>query len=137
MATPSYTFSDVWFFSDEEGGNPFRFNEDEGRLVDDNKGIPELMNSAFEMAEPGFITGLKGETGLAFLGDLVDNERYSLRLLQTMITLKANHGNRVLLIGGNRDFNKIRIGFELFLQHSVTREVPWKNSKINMYSVQT
>jgi hypothetical protein len=127
MSTPSYEFTDVWFFSDEEGGNPFRFDEDTPeQVLGQDMGVPEKMNAAFEMKERGFITGLKGETGLVFLGDLVDNERYSLRLLKNMIKLKNEYKERVLLIGGNRDFNKIRIGFELFLQHPVTKEVPWQ-----------
>jgi len=98
----------LYCYSDEEGGNPFILRDA------DEKGIFAQLDSDF-IFDNGLISGFKnGETALAFLGDLLDNSRFSIRLLEKYIRLKTENPARVILIGGNRDFNKIRMGIELF-----------------------
>lgn len=94
------------------------------------------------MAEVGFITDLEGslatferylagggsvlrrgasgrlelanETfGFVFGGDLTDRGPGDLRLMQDFLDLKARHPNRVALLMGNRDLNKMRLTAEL------------------------
>lgn len=117
-----YTFSDVYMFSDEEGGAPFSFGSE------DDEGIPTELKSKFDFLKPknvdgGLLMGLKGDVGLVFLGDLVDNEKCSIRALRSMCVLKEKYGDKVLLIGGNRDFNKIRMGLELYITSNGIK--PW------------
>ena len=54
-------------------------------------------------------------TCIAFTGDLVDNRPHSIRILEKIVKLKERYPSRVILVGGNRDFNKLRLGIELFL----------------------
>ena len=127
MELPHYNFKELFCFSDEEGGNPFRFTADVGELVTctTDLDIPALLNDKFTFSADGLLINLKDpNVALGFLGDLVDNESYSIRVLQSMINLKTAHPERVLLIGGNRDFNKIRMGIELYI-HDAESQVPW------------
>ena len=116
MPIPDYNFTELFCWSDEEGGNPFR-NWDKNAISD-------LLDSKFEFSADGLLIGLKEDVAIGFLGDLLDNEAYSIRVLQAMIRLKDTYPDRVLLIGGNRDFNKIRMGIELFLQ-AEDGTLPW------------
>ena len=124
---PNYdlTGKELFCFSDEEGGNPFRFPSEQVSTGDD-LGIPEDLESKFTLAE-GMITGIKdSNVALGFLGDLVDNEAYSIRVLQHIIKVKEANPDRVILIGGNRDFNKLRMGIELYIQEA-SGYLPWYN----------
>jgi len=116
MPLPAYEFTELFCWSDEEGGNPFR-EWGEGT-------VPTLLQEKFEFSADGLLTGLKGDVAIGFLGDLLDNESHSIRVLQAMIRLKNAYPANVLLIGGNRDFNKIRMGIELFLQ-AEDGTLPW------------
>jgi len=101
----------LYCYSDEEGGNPFRLDDP---YDTDSKGLFAQLSADF-VFDNGLIVGLKQEdVALAFLGDLLDNSKYSIRLLEKYIRLKRSNPSRVILIGGNRDFNKIRMGIELF-----------------------
>lgn len=126
-------------FSDEEGGAPFIFGKDTGvnvlgtnagKIADE--GIPEELQAKFTFTQPqgvngGLLTGIRNETtGLVFLGDLIDNQDCSIRALQAMCKLKDTYGQRVLLIGGNRDYNKIRLGFELYI--TCGGKLPWEGA---------
>ena len=91
----------VYFYSDEEGTAPFR-DFDGG----DSKTQAFLPGLVFE---GGIITGLEDGTGLVFLGDLIDHAPNELRLLGAMLKLKQRHPERVVLIGGNRDVDKLRL----------------------------
>jgi hypothetical protein len=115
MPLPTYEFTELFCWSDEEGGNPFR-EWGEGT-------VPTLLQEKFEFSADGLLTGLKGDVAIGFLGDLLDNESHSIRVLQSMIRVKEAHPANVLLIGGNRDFNKIRMGIELFIQ--AEDGLPW------------
>jgi hypothetical protein len=115
----------LYCYSDEEGGNPFRLSDP---LDHDDKGIFARLNADF-VFDNGLIVGLRqADVALAFLGDLLDNSRYSIRLLEKYIRLKHENPNRVILIGGNRDFNKSRMGIELY-SHDPTKDgldkLPW------------
>jgi len=116
MPLPAYEFTELFCWSDEEGGNPFR-EWGEGK-------VPTLLQEKFEFSADGLLTGLKGDVAIGFLGDLLDNESHSIRVLQAMIRLKNAYPANVLLIGGNRDFNKIRMGIELFIRDAGD-QVPW------------
>jgi hypothetical protein len=116
MPIPDYNFTELFCWSDEEGGNPFRDWE--------ANAISDLLHSKFEFSADGLLIGLKGDVAIGFLGDLLDNEAYSIRVLQAMIRLKEASPANVLLIGGNRDFNKIRMGIELFIQLP-NGSLPW------------
>ena len=48
-----------------------------------------------------------------FMGDAVDKGKSSLRILSTLLNLKESYPNRVTLILGNRDINKLRLPHEL------------------------
>jgi hypothetical protein len=64
----------------------------------------------------GIITDIKNpNVALAYTGDLFDQRPHSLRLLKAMIHLKDTYTDRVIIIGGNRDFNKLRLGIEFFV----------------------
>ena len=114
-----YNLSNTNFFcfSDEEGGAPFIFNS-----VSDDKGIPKILNDHFEFTD-GIITKLKDNTSFAFLGDLVDNSNHSIRLLESFIRLKSDKPDNVILIGGNRDFNKVRMGIELYFEEDENKNL--------------
>lgn len=55
---------------------------------------------------------LKNEsTALIFAGDLIDNSTHSIRLMMSLLEITEN----ILVVGGNRDFNKIRLADEHFM----------------------
>ena len=68
-----------------------------------------------ELFDTGIIYDLADNIALAYTGDLFDNRPHSLRLLQAMVHLKNKNFNKVIIVGGNRDFNKLRLGMELFV----------------------
>jgi hypothetical protein len=110
--------------SDLEGGNPF----DNLRSSEPGKPSTDVKNAltnAFEINN-GLITNLKPNTAFACLGDLLDNNPFSIRLMESMIKLKEKHPHKVILIGGNRDFNKIRMGIELYIHNTAqNNSLPW------------
>jgi hypothetical protein len=85
-------------YSDEEGGNPFKDSISGVKLVD---GIID-----------DIIDDIPEKTGLIFLGDVQDNGPYSITLLKTFIKMKEKNPDRVILITGNRDMNKLRFADE-------------------------
>ena len=88
------------FFSDEEGMAPFK------------TGFYHAELDGYLEFEDGIISGVKREDDkLVFLGDLIDHGPKELLLLNTMIRLHDE--NKAVLIAGNRDVNKIRMGWEL------------------------
>jgi hypothetical protein len=110
----------LYCFSDIEGGNPFKLS--------DNNSINNELKENF-IFENGLIVNFnKSNTALAFLGDLLDNQIYSMRLLKSFNNLKDKYNDRVILVGGNRDFNKIRMGIELFIQDE-RGDLPWTGTK--------
>ena len=64
------------------------FNDDEAIVVDD-------------------------DTMLVFGGDAVDRGPWSRRVVQTLLSAKEAHVDNVVLLGGNRDINKLRLPREL------------------------
>lgn len=80
--------------------------------------VSEINTNFNTDSEPGIISNLKtADTALAYTGDLFDNRPHSIRLLKKMLQMKDNRitRDRLILIGGNRDYNKLRLGIELFL----------------------
>ncbi len=118
-----YDLSDLKLFctSDLEGGNPFNNLRSTGQYA---SLVTKELNNAFVINKDGNIVNLKCNTAFAFLGDLMDNNPFSIRLMQTMIKLKESKPRNVILLGGNRDFNKIRMGIELYI-HTNNKILPW------------
>lgn len=52
---------------------------------------------------------------IIFAGDLIDRGPHSIKLLQKMLNLKETNQDKVMLIMGNRDLNKVRLIDELFI----------------------
>lgn len=50
---------------------------------------------------------------VVFLGDAVDNGPDNLKILQFFLHLKIPNKNKIILIAGNRDINKLRLLYEL------------------------
>ena len=138
---PKDKIKTLYVCSDLEGGNNFLEN---GELydpdfetinietietdniinnVDKKRDVFDDLNKNFTFLN-GIITEIKNnETALAFTGDLFDNRPYSLELLKNMIKIKRDNLDRVIIIGGNRDFNKLRFGIELFLIKTEFRDI--------------
>lgn len=95
-----------YVFSDEEGYSPFGYDTHIDRFGNDLqfKDVGMVENNQRKI-----ISDIGSNVKLVFLGDLVDNGKNSIRLLQSMTQLKARYPDRVILIGGNRDYNKIRM----------------------------
>lgn len=102
----NFTKSKVIVFSDWEGGVPVKA----GTKIHD-----------YLLFEDDKLTIKNKDTGILFLGDLIDNANYGLRLMKSMLDLVTDKSNEVLLIGGNRDFNKIRFADEMCVKRN---EVP-------------
>ncbi len=91
-----------YIFSDEEGYSPFGDDTHIDRFGND-------LQFKDTDKKRKIIADIKDDVKLVFLGDLVDNGKSSIRLLQSMIRLKNKNPSQVILIGGNRDYNKIRM----------------------------
>ena len=137
MPYPIYdlTGKKVFCFSDEEGGAPFVFPQ-EANTNSRNQVLSEL-NEAFTF-DDGLITSMRNGIALGFLGDLIDNQNHSIRAMLSMIHLKEQSPDSVILIAGNRDFNKIRYGVELYFSvvTATGNELPWEgtNSFTELYT---
>lgn len=146
--TPYYDLTNCtnfFAFSDLEGANPFKFDDKDtvyDGLFGEPVSISELeteniittqqvknevkskIQTYFNVSN-GCITGLITDTtAIAYEGDLLDNQVNFLTLLESMIKLKESAHDRVILIGGNRDFNKVRYGIELYIMNS-DGSLPW------------
>lgn len=88
-------------YSDEEGGAPFDSNDNE--------------LTKYVTIQNGIISDLKLGNALVFLGDVQDNGEATLTLLKTFVELKEKYSNKVILIAGNRDVNKLRFADECFI----------------------
>lgn len=117
--------------SDLEGTNPFTDLNSTNIVSGNNKKkdeVASILNNAFTFKD-GLIIGINGDNNaFAFNGDLLDYNNYSIRLLMSMIRLKEKYPDRVILVGGNRDFNKIRMGIELFI-YNQNKCLPWVKTK--------
>ena len=96
----------IYAFSDEEGGAPF------------GDGIHPELKSAFQV-EDGLIDGLSFGSNLIFLGDVQDNSQHNIRIMLNMLKLKTESVDKVILIGGNRDYNKVRMADEYYMTVTV------------------
>ncbi len=61
----------------------------------------------------GFDAELKGDAKLVFLGDSIDKGPDNLKVLKFLVDLKRKYPDRVVLLQGNRDANKLRFIWEL------------------------
>jgi len=90
--------------------------------LSDPEGNWDKFTSFFENHEC-FFTGADGKTHLkpdaqfVFGGDIPDRGPGTLRILQELIRLKSESGERVTFIVGNRDINKTRMRAELSEAH--------------------
>lgn len=69
-------------------------------------------SGAFEIDAQGKVT-LKAGYRFVFMGDAIDKGNSSLRILETLLALKEQNPEDVVLILGNRDINKLRLAHEL------------------------
>lgn len=111
MTSPVYDFNgmkDIYCFSDLEGN------------------APEEIKTII-----GFNTNgaLESDKAIVFTGDLIDRGPLSLRLMKRMLELKTSTQKQVILVGGNRDFNKLRLFEELFIC-TVDNQLPWNGTAI-------
>jgi len=60
-----------------------------------------------------FDAELKADSKLVFLGDSIDKGPNNLKVLSFLLYLKNKYPDRVILIQGNRDANKLRFNWEL------------------------
>ena len=58
---------------------------------------------------------LRDNEAIVYTGDLLDRGPYSIRLMKGVLDLKMQFPNQILLIGGNRDFNKVRMIDEYYM----------------------
>lgn len=87
------TDKNLIFCSDLEGGNPYNIDVKINGLTFEN----------------GIITGVVDNYVLVYLGDLVDNGKNSIKLLEKMCAIENTKKNNLILIAGNRDINKLRL----------------------------
>ena len=101
-------------FSDLEGGAPFNNNLDHEN--EHPKRYQSLVDSKIRVDSNGILNDISTDTGLIFLGDLIDNERYSIRSLLAYTDLKSKHPAKVVFTVGNRDINKLRMADEAYIE---------------------
>ena len=101
----NFTKNNILVFSDWEGGVPIK-----PPATPTNNDISQYLeytnNKLLTLKTPK-------DTAMIFLGDLIDNAEHGIRLMTSMLQLKKTLGQELLLIGGNRDFNKIRFADEM------------------------
>lgn len=96
----------IFFFSDVEGSNVF---------IDTNKNkIKDLEDIEIN---DGIITDINKNITLVFLGDLIDNNIYDIRLMKSMNNMKKKKPDNVILITGNRDLNKLLLMNEFIINN--------------------
>lgn len=107
-----------YFFSDEEGQIPYRYEGSNEAFERNCPSIEEFITDLDTECFPLGVDSRKGHIGedptfgFCFLGDLVDHGPHSVALLRYMIQCKRVAPERVVLILGNRDLNKIRMSDE-------------------------
>jgi len=77
-------------------------------LTPGNAVVQELQDH-FTFTDYGIISGLKENTAFAYLGDLTDRSANDIEITINMLRMKEASPVKVVLIGGNRDFNKVRM----------------------------
>jgi hypothetical protein len=106
-----YNFtSSVYFFTDEEGCANLYADD-----TNQNSDLNDFMTFA-NTKSSGMVGGneckLVGDEGLVSLGDMVDHNKFSIGIQKNLLNLKNKYPERVVLIAGNRDLNKIRMADE-------------------------
>ena len=85
-------------------------------------------NSPNPQKQKGEFNLSDANNAIVFTGDLIDREGYCIRLLHFFHMLKTYKNNKkfVMLCGGNRDFNKIRMYEECyFVKNGAGEVLPW------------
>jgi hypothetical protein len=104
----------IYIYSDEEGGAPFKNNNpfSEEHITIGEKQIGETK------IKTGLIKEVTENAALIFLGDVQDNSKHNIETMLNFIKIKENELNNVILIGGNRDFNKVRFVDEYYMLYN-------------------
>ncbi len=137
--TPIYdwtttTIDKIYCFSDLEGRIPDLVNESDGNLIGDIESekkqntaninrIINILNSKKIIYNDGVTEttqekeefDLESNEAIIYTGDIMDRGENWIQLMKRFLRLKEKHNDRVILIGGNRDFNKIRLIDEFWL----------------------
>jgi hypothetical protein len=100
----------VIMFSDHEGGDSFSSVSNSNSPND----FFDKLNKHL-IIENGILKDIKEKTSLIYLGDLIDTAPHGITLMLNMLNMKKLKPNQVILIGGNRDYNKIRLADEHFM----------------------
>lgn len=116
----------MFFYSDEEGSAPFKFPQAvNGELIVDTEktqdDVRKKLTDHFSLTEDGLIDGFApgSQASVAFLGDLVDRAPCNIRATLNLLKMKEDFPGRVVLIGGNRDFNKVRMASDFGIVHNL------------------
>jgi hypothetical protein len=113
-----YNFSEdtnIYCFSDIESNMPSEIKE---LMFQNTKDVIDY--------EP--IDLLSTKRAIVFTGDLIDRGAYTIRNLSNMLKLKEKYPDNVILIGGNRDINKIRMYHECCIPY-IESEIFISNNK--------
>lgn len=93
-----------------ENTNIYCFSDIESNMPSE---IKELMfQNTKDVIDYTPINLVSTKRAIVFTGDLIDRGAYTIRNLSNMLKLKEDYPDNVILIGGNRDINKIRMYHE-------------------------
>ena len=98
----------IYNFSDDT--NIYCFSDIESNMPNEIKTL--MFQNTEDKIDYTPIDLVNAKRAIVFTGDLIDRGAYTIRNLLNMLKLKEKYPNNVILIGGNRDVNKIRMYFE-------------------------
>lgn len=98
----------IYNFSEDT--NVYCFSDIESNMPEEIKALM-FLNTGNEIDYTP-INLVNAKKAIVFTGDLIDRGAYTIRNLLNMLKLKESYPDNVILIGGNRDINKIRMYHE-------------------------
>lgn len=96
-----------------------------------------LKDGTLTLSGNGRLDFTDSETKLVFGGDLMDRGPHTLRLMRYLTSLKRQYPDRVTLLWGNRDLNKLSFAIEREEKMSRLQDPKYKNylqSKLDQFS---
>ena len=98
----------IYNFSDDT--NIYCFSDIESNMPNEIKTL--MFQNTEDKIDYTPIDLVNAKRAIVFTGDLIDRGAYTIRNLLNMLKLKEKYPDNVILIGGNRDVNKIRMYYE-------------------------